>query len=56
MRMNKYIFIESKICMYKTTVRQTITNVAETRVTTRVTMQLFNTCEMRVLQMIQNKH
>ncbi|CAG9833287.1 unnamed protein product [Diabrotica balteata] len=49
---NKYLITESKMKVYKTTVRPILTYAAETRTDIRKTKQQINNIEMKVLRSI----
>ncbi|XP_050510702.1 uncharacterized protein LOC126887314 [Diabrotica virgifera virgifera] len=52
---NKYLNIESKVKIYKTTIRPIITYAVETRPDTNRTLQMMRIVEMRTLRSIQGK-
>ena len=52
---NRYMSAESKVRIYKTSVRPVLTYAAETRADTITTQQLLRTTEMRIIRTIQGK-
>ncbi|XP_050516917.1 uncharacterized protein LOC126891697 [Diabrotica virgifera virgifera] len=52
---NKYLNTESKVKIYKTTIRPIITYASETKPDTNRTLQMMRTVEMRTLRSIQGK-
>ncbi|CAG9836503.1 unnamed protein product [Diabrotica balteata] len=53
---NKHLTTESKMKVYKTTVRPILTYAAETRTDIRKTKQQINNIEMKLLRLINSGH